>query len=254
MALRLYEIFWSHFCEKTRFCLDAKRLPFVRVAVNPFTRREVTALGARGDVPVLQDGARVVEGSSAIAAHLETTCPEPPLLPADPARRAEVLAIETECDQLLGPDARRIAYEVALASPALLEGTLLFRRPPKRWLNRPLLFFIEPGLRRKFSIAPPEIDRSRARLRRLLLELQARLAGGSFLVGDRLSLADITAVSLLDPLEIVPEFVRDRAFAPLFEWKRRIARRHGRSQRLPWIEGPPPSGVPLLDGAPIGPA
>ena len=70
MALVLYDIFWSHFCEKARFCLDFKELPHSIVRVNPFTRREVIDLGARGDVPVLVDGGRVVAGSAAIAAHL----------------------------------------------------------------------------------------------------------------------------------------------------------------------------------------
>src|SRR6266851_458213 len=84
MTLRFYEIFWSHYCEKARWCLDFKRLTYERVRVNPFMRREVTALGARGDVPVLQDGARLVEGSGAIADWIEKTHPDPPLLPGDP--------------------------------------------------------------------------------------------------------------------------------------------------------------------------
>lgn len=80
MEIVLYEIFWSHFCEKARFSLDFKCLPYRLQAVNPFTRREAIRLGARGDVPVLVDGRRVIEGSSAIAAYLDEACPDPPLL------------------------------------------------------------------------------------------------------------------------------------------------------------------------------
>src|SRR5580765_3823014 len=98
MALILYDIFWSHFCEKTRFCLDFKRLAYTIVRVNPFTRREVIALGARGDVPVLKDGERIVTGSDAIAAYLETIAPDPPLMPADAAAREEVLALQRTFD------------------------------------------------------------------------------------------------------------------------------------------------------------
>jgi glutathione S-transferase len=248
MALQLYEIFWSHYCEKSRWCLDYKRLPFTRVRVNPLTRRQARALGARGNVPVLRDGDRVVEGSDAIAAYLEATYPEPALLPADPGEKARALAIQKECDDLLGPDARRVGYQVALENAALMEGTLLYSRPPKRWLNGPLLRFIEPRLRRKFSVHPPEVEESRRRLRAFLDGLQSRLAGRRFLVGERLTLADIAAVSLMDPLEIVPEFVRDHSFAPLFEWKRRLAREHRRPQRTPWLAGPPPPGYPRLEG------
>ncbi len=246
MALFLYDIFWSHFCEKSRWCLDFKRLPHTLVRVNPFTRRQVRDLGARGDVPVLKDGDRVVVGSDAIALHLEARYPEPPLLPADPPERAEVLAIEKRCDEVLGPDARRLAYEVALAHPAVLEGTLLWTRPPKRWLNPLMLRILDPRLRRKFAIHPPEIADSRRRLPTLLEELQSRVARNGWLVGGRLTLADITAASLMDPLELVPEFVRDPRYAALFDWKRRLARSHGRRQRAPWEAGPPPRGYPVL--------
>ena len=92
MAIVLYEISWSHFCEKARFCLDFKRLPYRIEAVNPFTRRQAIRAGGRGHVPVLRDGGRLVEGSNAIAAYLEEVCPEPPLLPGDASGRSEVVA------------------------------------------------------------------------------------------------------------------------------------------------------------------
>lgn len=252
MALDLYEIFWSHFCEKARFCLDFKRLPYRIVPVNPFTRRQALRLGARGDVPVLVDGGRVIAGSNAIAAHLEEAYPDPPLLPRDAERRSEVLALERQCDEWLGPDARRVAYDVALQNRDLLLGTLLWSRPPARWLNGIMLRLLEPRLRRKFRIHPWEIEESRNRLRGLMAALQSRLAAGPCLVGETLTLADIAAVALLDPLEIVPEFVRDKAYAPLFSWKRSLARAHGRRQRLPWLSGPPPPGYPVQALPPLG--
>ncbi len=246
MPLLLYDIFWSHFCEKARFCLDFKRLPYTIVRVNPFTRREVIDLGARGDVPVLKDGARVIVGSAAIAAHLEETHPDPPLLPREMLPREAALALQTKCDEWLGPDARRIAYQVALEHPAMLEGTILWTRPPKRWLNPLLLRIVEPRVRRKFRIFPRELQESRDRLRQFLPELQSAIARTGFLVGDKMTLADIAAVALLDPLEIVPEFVRDPACAPLFAWKRGLARAHRRRQRTPWLSGAPPPGYPRL--------
>ncbi|HEV8702591.1 MAG TPA: glutathione S-transferase family protein [Candidatus Polarisedimenticolia bacterium] len=247
MAIVLYEIFWSHFCEKARFCLDFKRLPYRIEAVNPFTRRQAIRAGGRGHVPVLRDGGLLVEGSNAIAAYLEEARPDPPLLPRDASERSEVLALERQCDEVLGPDARRVGYQVAFENPSLFLGTLLWSRPPGRWLNGPMLRLLEPRLRRKFKVHPMEIAESRQRLRLVLAELQSRVAAGPYLVGRALTLADIAAVSLLDPLEIVPEFVRDRAYAPLFAWKRGLARAHGRRQRTPWLSDGPPPGYPLPD-------
>jgi glutathione S-transferase len=246
MAFVLYDIFWSHYCEKARFCLDFKRLSYTIVRVNPFTRRQVINLGLRGDVPVLTDGPRVIAGSGAIAAHLDEVCPDPPLVPREPHVREAALALQAKCDEWLGPDTRRVAYEVALENPVILVGTILWARPPKRWLNRLLLRIVEPRVRRKFKIFPRELQESRERLRQFLPELQSAIARTGFLVGGRMTIADLAAVSLLDPLEIVPEFVRDRAYAPLFAWKRALARAHRRRQRTPWLSGPPPPGYPLL--------
>ncbi len=244
--MTLYDISWSHFCEKARWCLDFKKVPFTIVRVNPRTRGEVRALGKRGDVPVLEDGDQVIDGSAAIAAYLEMRFPEPPLLPGDAGGRADALALQSRCDDELGPDTRRVGYQVALENPAMMTGTLLYTRAPRRWLNPLLRRLIEPHIRRKFAVFPAEVDRSRARLHAFLPELQSRAASGGFMVGGRFTLADIAAAALFDPLEIVPEFVRDRRYAPLFEWKRRLMREHRRRQRTPWLTGAPPVGYPRL--------
>ncbi len=78
--------------------------------------------------------------------------------------------------------------------------------------------------------------------------MQTRVTRAPCLVGERPTVADLTAVSLMDPLEIVPEFVRDPAYSALFSWKRGMACAWGRRQRTPWLSGEPPPGYPRLDG------
>src|SRR5258706_3616616 len=233
MATLLYDIFWSHYCEKARACLDFKRVAYTVVRVNPFTRRELTRLGLRGAVPVLADAGRIVEGSSEIAAYLEETRPEPPLLPREAGARAEALAWQRRLDDELGPDSRPLAYQVAFEHPALLLGTILSERPPGSWLNRPLLWAVALRLREKVHIPPRSLDESRARLRRLLSEMQTRVTRAPCLVGERPTVADLTAVALMDPLENLPEVVRDPAYSALVSWERGIARGCGRPQRDP---------------------
>lgn len=71
---------------------------------------------------------------------------------------------------------RRVGYQVALENPALFLGTLLWSKPPQRWLNGIMLRILEPRLRRKFRIHPRETEESRQRLRPFLPELQSRVA------------------------------------------------------------------------------
>ncbi len=252
MTPLLYEIFWSHFCEKARWCLDYKGLPWRRVPVDPITRRQVRRLGAKGRVPVLMDGGRVLEGSDAIAAHLERELPDPPLLPVGSGDREEVLSLERLFGETLGPDARRLAYDEALRRPALLEGTLLWSRAPLRWANGGWLRVLDPRLRRVFSVHADEVERTRERLAGLLADLAPRLSPGRHLVGEVFTLADIACAALMDPLEHVPGFVRDPAWGALFDWKRALARDHGRPQRRPWLDGDPPPGLPLLGERRLG--
>ena len=53
-------------------------------------RGPVEAISGQGLVPVIEDAGEVINDSVAILRHLERRTPEPPLFPADPARRAEV--------------------------------------------------------------------------------------------------------------------------------------------------------------------
>jgi glutathione S-transferase len=53
-------------------------------------RAPVEAISGQGLVPVIEDAGEVINDSVAIIRHLERRTPDPPLFPADPARRAEV--------------------------------------------------------------------------------------------------------------------------------------------------------------------
>ena len=58
------------------------------------------AINPQGLVPTLQDGSAIIAQSLAIIEWLEETHPEPPLLPKDPLRRAQVraFALALACD------------------------------------------------------------------------------------------------------------------------------------------------------------
>jgi glutathione S-transferase len=93
--LRLYRIPFSTNVERVALALAQKRRGNARVDVewidiDPDDRNEVVRVSGQELVPVLVDGDRVLSDSPVILEYLEERFPDPPLYPADPARRAEL--------------------------------------------------------------------------------------------------------------------------------------------------------------------
>ena len=76
--------------ERVALALAYKGLEVASIDVTPEDRAPVRELSGQDLVPVLIDGDLVLPDSTAILEHLEQRFPDPPLYPADPARRAEV--------------------------------------------------------------------------------------------------------------------------------------------------------------------
>jgi glutathione S-transferase len=118
--------------------------------------------------------------NAAIAAYLEARYPQPPLLGASPADKAEIAswAWRMEFDGLMP-----IAEALRNSSPGMV--------------NRAL-----PG-----PIDYPQIaqlaERGRQRVQRFLDELNEHLAGRDFIAAGQMSVADITAVVAVDFARIV---------------------------------------------------
>ncbi len=87
---RLYHQPLSPFCRKIRLVLAEKKIEVELVEEKPWERRmDFLRLNPAGQVPVLKIDDLVLADSSAIFEYLEETQPDPPLLPKDPALRAE---------------------------------------------------------------------------------------------------------------------------------------------------------------------
>ena len=89
-AVRLYRAAWSTNCERVALALGHKGIEALSVMIEYSNRGPVEAISGQGLVPVIVDDGIVVNDSVAILRHLERRQPDPPLFPADPARRAEV--------------------------------------------------------------------------------------------------------------------------------------------------------------------
>ena len=89
--MRVLRIPFSTNVERVALALAFKGMPVEWVDVDPADRSPVRQLSGQDLVPVLQtDQNEVIVDSMRIVAWLEARRPDPPLWPADPARRAEV--------------------------------------------------------------------------------------------------------------------------------------------------------------------
>ncbi len=176
----LYVIPGSHACRSAMLMLEHKRIPYRRVdavaLTHPFVARlhgfdaggeRRSAGGHRtpglrigdllGTVPGLAAGRERISTNHAIARFLERRHPDPPLFPADPARRAAVESAERWANTELQMAARRIPLAAVVRDPAGFGavtgegrlGYLLYRSELLRRILIPmigrLIFAVGPG-------------------------------------------------------------------------------------------------------------
>jgi glutathione S-transferase len=204
----LWQIKVSHYNEKARWALDFKRIPHRRVAPMPlFGTLPAAWLMTRGiTFPILRLDGRAIGDSTAIVAALEARYPDPPLYPADPGERARALELEEYFDEQLGPQLRRLNFwQLSHDSRAFFDMTF----PDSSSLYRALL---RPGgrtvgwlVRRRYGITEASAEEGRRRVLAAMDRLEAEIRPSGYLVGDRFSIADLTAAALVTPFVRPPE-------------------------------------------------
>jgi glutathione S-transferase len=112
MNARLYVIPASHPSIAVQLMLDHKGIAYKRTDLMPVVSKGVLrAVGFPGNtVPALKIDGDKVQGSRQIVRELERLRPEPPLLPADPAKRARVEEAERFGDEELQHPIRQLLW------------------------------------------------------------------------------------------------------------------------------------------------
>jgi glutathione S-transferase len=205
---RLYTFVVSHFSEKARWALDWKGIEYAERQLTPGMHRPVLRkLGApRGTVPVLDDGGRVTQGSSAIIDYIDQRWPARPLTPADPALRSKAAELEAWLDAEVGEPLRRVFYASALDRRELV--VQLFTQGGAwwtPWFYRWAYPRIAGVIRKMYAITPETVAGDRARLDAAFARIDQMLEGGGYLLGDRFSRADLCLAALVAPLWAPPE-------------------------------------------------
>jgi glutathione S-transferase len=219
--VKLLQIPFSHNSIKVRRVLALKGLEYERENVNPAFRRNLVRLSGQELTPVLVDGRNVFSDSTAIALYLEETYPDPPLVPPDAQERTQCLLLEDWADAAFMALTRRLAYWTILNSEASL-GDMFFPKYPKP-AQRIGGVIGSRILRRRFGLSAAQAQEDGEEARRVAKLAVDRIGGGSYLIGDRISLADVALASMSAPLRIAPLGVADDpAVKELLAWDRTI--------------------------------
>lgn len=226
----------SHYNEKARWALDWKRLPHRRHAVLPGPHLPVIWWHTgQTQVPALRLGGVTIFDSTRIIAALEEHRPDPPLYPADAGTRARALALEDQCDEEIGPHLRRVFFHDTLEVPDIaIESLTVGESDRTRRLYGLAFPLVRSVLRRDLGLDDSRAAESRRRIERALARLGDAIGPTGYLVGDRFTVADLTAAALLAPLVRPPEFpyALPPLVPPLAAWRATLAD----SAAFRWVE------------------
>ncbi len=208
MSVTVYGFYGSLYTQVVYLALAEKGVPFLRRSVNigpPLENYEpwYARINPKMVIPTLEhEGAYICE-SAAIIRYLDATFEGPELLPAEPRAREEALTL---VDRISSIQLRELSYSRMGGILALLRDRVLM---PKRLRTLRKNKKKAPELAPLYDVRiadveawiatmaqPAELEAARTMLGDLLKELDTRLQGGDFIVGDSYSLADLMATVL----------------------------------------------------------
>ncbi len=198
----LYHIQVSHYNEKARWALDYKQVPHVRRAPPPMMHTVFAlAMTRSATFPVLKLNGERIGDSTRIIEALEQRYPDPPLYPSGADERRRALELEDFFDEELGPHIRRALFaEITRDRHAFAQAAAPRGGPVENLVYRTTAPAAAPILRLRYGIKPDTAARGREKTLAALDRVSEELQPSGYLVGDRFSVADLTAASLLMPI------------------------------------------------------
>jgi glutathione S-transferase len=210
----------SHYCRKARLLLGCKGIDYRVENLIPGAHiLRLKPLTGLTTVPVLCPSGTTesaIADSTAIAHYLEAHYPDPPLFFGDPERDRQVRWLEDWLDESIGVATRFVYYDYRAHAGKHLDTS---------WVNGLVIQLVC----RQYNINAAAVKLARQRLDLALNQVLTPWHQGPFLVGDRYTLADLTAAALLAPLAIVPAYLETYPWL----WERIAAVHHHCGEPLP---------------------
>lgn len=196
--MRLLQFSTSHYCRKVRLALGFKQLTYSVENLTPGLHwLQLQPMTGLTTVPVLlpelAGQPQAIADSSQILQFLETQFPQPALNLPEPALQTQALQLEDWLDESIGVATRFLYYDYRAGAGKAL-STSRFSQ------------VLVQVVRQQYRINAATVALAKRRLDLGLLVLSERWQHRPYLVGEQLSLADITAAGLLSPLALIPDY------------------------------------------------
>ena len=187
----------SHYCRKARLALGYKKIPYQVENLTPGLHIvKLKPLTGLTTVPVLQPQKtgepQAISDSTRSFNYLETYQSDRPLMLCDPNQQNQALLLEDWLDESIGTATRFVYYHYRAGEGKSIDPSL----------SSQLVINI---VRRQYGITPTTVELAQKRLENAM-NVFSHWKNQPYLLGDRLSIADITAAALLSPLALIPYY------------------------------------------------
>jgi glutathione S-transferase len=224
--ITLFQFEISPYCDKIRRVLHWKRQPY-QIEEIPLSQAfsRVRKLNPAGKLPCLEHDGRMVGDSTDIAYYLEEKFPEPPLLPKDPQLRGLCHMLEDWADESLYFYEMRLRFTLPHNARRWIPE--LTKHDPG-WMKTAARYFMPRMMRGTLSrqgVGRKPLERVLCDLERHVGAIGDWLGGREWLVGDALSLADLSVFAQLACIRGAEEGAGLLGSSrPVAEWLERVDR------------------------------
>lgn len=188
----------SHYCRKARLALGYKGISYQTENLTPGLHiLRVKPLTGLTTLPVLLPQIvgqpQAIGDSTEIFKFLESYQPEPTLFLPNSEQQAQAAMLEDWLDESVGTATRFVYYQFRAGEGKDIDPSLFSQMVIKI-------------VRQQYGINDTTVELAKKRLAHALLLLSMYWQKGDYLVGSRLSIADIAAAALLTPLALIPDY------------------------------------------------
>ncbi|GIW22619.1 MAG: hypothetical protein KatS3mg068_1626 [Candidatus Sericytochromatia bacterium] len=217
---------YSPFCLKVSKVMDYKGIPYKTLNLLPLVNKNfIKNISGQELLPVIKHKGNIIYDSTEIAKYLDNIYPEPSIYIKDNEDlNNEVLLLEDWADEIFEPLFGKLALMYLLEHPEFineiedynLDIDFIDKNKDK------LAPFIVKSMLKNQNTKLEDKTNIKIKARECLSLVKTKIKNKNFLVGDRLTIADITLASHLSVAKKVPYIAEDDNYQEIFKWQENI--------------------------------